>query len=70
MIAPVFDAIAAEYAGKVVCLKVDVDENQETAADCGIRAMPTFQFYKGGARLAEFAGADGAKLQQLVKEHA
>ena len=34
----------------VVFVKVDVDENQETAAACGINCMPTFQFYKNGAK--------------------
>ncbi|KAJ1631406.1 thioredoxin-like protein [Pavlovales sp. CCMP2436] len=67
MIGPVFDALAAEYKGKAVFLKVDVDENAETAQDCGIRAMPTFQFYKNNAKLAEFAGADKAKLLELLK---
>jgi thioredoxin len=69
MIGPVFDQLAEEYRGKAVFLKVDVDENSDTAQDCGIRAMPTFQFYKGGGKLAEFAGADKAKLLELVKKH-
>lgn len=69
MIGPVFDALAAEYGERAVFLKVDVDENGETAQDCGIRAMPTFQFYKGGGKVAEFAGADKAKLLELLKKH-
>ncbi|KAG8462002.1 hypothetical protein KFE25_014021 [Diacronema lutheri] len=69
MIGPVFDKLAAEYGDRAVFLKVDVDENSDTAADCGIRAMPTFQFYKSGGKLAEFAGADKDKLLELLKEH-
>ena len=37
-------------------MKVDVDENQETAAACGINCMPTFQFYKNGAKTFEMQG--------------
>jgi thiol-disulfide isomerase/thioredoxin len=51
------------------CAAVDVDANAETAADCGIRAMPTFQFYKNGGKVAEFAGADKAKLLSLITTH-
>jgi len=46
-IAPVFEGLAGEFK-HVVFAKVDVDENQETAAHCSIKSMPTFQFYKKG----------------------
>merc|ERR1711869_46266 len=44
-IAPVFAKLAEEMPD-IVFVKVDVDENEETAGACGIQAMPTFQFYK------------------------
>merc|ERR1712230_83825 len=44
-IAPVFAKLAEEMPD-VVFVKVDVDENDETASACGIQSMPTFQFYK------------------------
>ena len=37
-----FEALASEFK-HVVFVKVDVDVNQETAAKCGVSAMPTFQ---------------------------
>ena len=40
---------------------------QETSAACGIQCMPTFQFYKGGKKIAEMAGADENKLRQTVE---
>merc|ERR1712006_49985 len=51
-IAPVFVKLAEEMPD-VVFVKVDVDENEETAGSCGISCVPTFQFYKGreGARV-------------------
>merc|ERR1712072_743399 len=50
----------------VVFVKVDVDENQETAAACGINCMPTFQFYKNGAKTFEMQGADPNQLTAKV----
>merc|ERR1711977_159974 len=52
MIAPLFGELS-EKSPDVVFVKVDVDENQDTAAACGINCMPTFQFYKNGAKAFE-----------------
>lgn len=30
-------------------MQVDVNANHNTAAQCGVRSMPTFQFYLNGA---------------------
>jgi len=40
-IAPIYEQLAAEFSSSCVFIKVDVDENQETAAACGVQAMPT-----------------------------
>ena len=64
-IAPAFAAMADEMPN-VVFIKVDVDENDETAAACGISAMPTFQFYKGGAKADEMQGANEAGLREKI----
>lgn len=66
MIAPTVDELAKDTT--IVVVKVDVDDNSETAEACGIRAMPTFQFYKNGSKIHEFAGADKAKLVAKVNE--
>jgi len=50
----------------VIFVKIDVDDAQDLASRCGIRAMPTFQFYKNGSKVEEFSGADIAKLKQIV----
>ena len=49
--------------------KVDVDELEETASECGIQAMPTFQIWKNGAKADEFLGANEDKLKALVEKH-
>ncbi len=48
MIAPLLDQVAAEYADKVKVVKVDVDDNQETAAKYGIRGIPTLMIFQNG----------------------
>lgn len=49
---PIFEAMAGEFPG-VEFLKVDVDEAEDVAAQCGIQAMPTFQVYKGGEKVGK-----------------
>ena len=70
MIAPKFAEHEKEVGDKAILVKVDVDENAETAEECGITCMPTFQFYKGGKKVDEIQGAnfDGvkAKIQELA----
>jgi len=67
-IAPEFEKMA-ELDPAVIFVKVDVDDNEEVAQLCGISAMPTFQAYKGGKKLAEMTGADVTKLKEMVAKH-
>lgn len=48
MIAPVLEALAQEYAGKVKIVKVNVDENSVSAATYGVRGIPTLLLFKAG----------------------
>src|ERR1044071_3918481 len=48
MIAPILDELAQEYNGRVKIAKVNIDEQQQLAAQYGIRAIPTLlMFHKG-----------------------
>lgn len=68
MIGPIFEKIAGETPN-VAFYKVDVDDASDIASECGIRAMPTFQFYKNGEKVDEFSGADESKLRATIKKH-
>jgi thioredoxin 1 len=57
MIAPILDQIAAEYAGKLKVVKVNIDENQMTPAKFGIRGIPTLMLFKNGNVEATQVGA-------------
>jgi len=52
----------------VIFLQVDVDENSETAQECGIQAMPTFQYFKNGSKIYEFKGANVDNLKQSIAQ--
>jgi len=57
MIAPLLEAAAQEYQGRVTIAKVDVDANPDTAAKFGIRGIPTLMLFKDGKAAATKVGA-------------
>ncbi|XP_077869352.1 thioredoxin-like isoform X1 [Saccoglossus kowalevskii] len=67
MIGPKFKEMSETFQN-VVFLNIDVDENSETAQSCGVKSMPTFQFYKNGKKIDEFSGASEAKLRETLKK--
>lgn len=57
MIGPVVEELAADYDGKAVIGKVDVDTNPEVSAKFGIRSIPTLLVFKGGEIVDKQVGA-------------
>ena len=69
-IGPRFEALATGGAfPHVDFAKVDVDKNQEAATQFMVRGMPTFMFFRHGAKLAEVQGADEARLVAALRQH-
>jgi thioredoxin 1 len=56
-IAPVLEAVAKEYDGRLKIAKINVDENQSTPAKFGIRGIPTLMLFKNGNVEATKVGA-------------
>ncbi len=56
-IAPLIDAVADDYSGKVKVGKVNVDDNPATPGKYGVRGIPTLILFKGGAVLDQVVGA-------------
>ena len=48
MVGPIIDEISNEYEGKAVVGKVDIDSNQQYAAQFGVRNIPTVLVFKNG----------------------
>lgn len=57
MIAPIVEEMSAEYEGKAVIGKVDVDSNPNVAMKYGIRNIPTVLFVKNGEVADKQVGA-------------
>ncbi|MGE6488236.1 thioredoxin [Paenisporosarcina sp. NPDC076898] len=71
MIAPVLEELDADMDGKVKIVKVDVDENQETASNFGIMSIPTLVLFKDGQPVDKVVGFNPKEaLAELVNKHA
>ena len=70
MIAPILEQVAAENAGKLKVVKLNVDENPQTPSAFGIRGIPTLLLFKGGQVAATQVGAvHKAQLAAFVNPH-
>lgn len=56
-LAPVVEELAAEYDGKAVIGKCNVDENEDLPMKYGIRNIPTLLFFKNGELVDRLVGA-------------
>lgn len=68
IIGPVFHELSDEI-NNVVFVKVDVDDNPETAAKYSVSAMPTFVFIKKGQVVDRLMGANASRLKSMIQEH-
>ncbi len=57
MVAPIVDELAKELAGKVLIGKLNVDDNQMTAARFGVQSIPTLLILKNGREVERIIGA-------------
>jgi thioredoxin 1 len=57
MVAPVVDEIAEQYNEQIKVVKLNTDENPNTATQYGIRSIPTLMIFKGGQRVDMVVGA-------------
>ncbi|MBR2478079.1 MAG: thioredoxin [Bacteroidales bacterium] len=57
MISPIVDEIAAEFEGKAVVGKCNVDDAGDVPAEYGIRNIPTLLFFKGGELKDKLVGS-------------
>ena len=67
MVSPIISELAEVYEGKVVIGKCDVEENEDLAAEYGIRNIPTILFFKGGEVVNKLVGAQPkAKIDEAI----
>ena len=56
MVAPLVEELAGEYDGKMKFVKLNTDDNMQTAARYGIRSIPTLLMFKGGELTDQIIG--------------
>lgn len=71
MVGPHVEALSEEFEGKAIIGKVDVDNNPNTAAQFGIRNIPTILYFKNGEIEDKVVGVVGKdqlsnKLEALM----
>ena len=66
-IGPALEEIAGSHGGKVKVVKLNVDENPQTAAKYGIQSIPTLMIFKNGQMASRQIGAaPKQKLEQWI----
>jgi thioredoxin 1 len=57
MLAPILTEIAAEHAGRLSVVKIDIDQNPETVRRYGVLAAPTLSLFQDGEIVKSVVGA-------------
>ena len=70
MLSPILDEIAADYAGRLKVAKMNIDDNQNTPSNYGVRGIPTLMIFKNGAVEATKVGAmSKSQLSSFIDSH-
>src|SRR5699024_7774345 len=71
MIAPVLEEIDGEMSDTVKIVKLNVDDNQETAGNYGVMSIPTLLLMKDGNVVDQVVGFQPKEaLEELINKHA
>lgn len=71
MIAPVLEELDGELSDKVQIVKLNVDDNQETASKFGVMSIPTLLLLKDGNVVDQVVGFQPKEaLAELINKHA
>lgn len=71
MMAPILEELKNKVGEKASIIKIDVDKNQNLAAQLGIRGVPTLMLFKNGKELWKASGVKQvAELEQLINTNA
>ncbi|MEM3737104.1 MAG: thioredoxin [Candidatus Bathyarchaeia archaeon] len=70
MVAPILEKLAAEYSGKLLVGKLNVDENPAAASKYRVSAIPTLIFFKEGKVVDTLVGAAPKQyIEEKIKKH-
>lgn len=64
---PALEELAAKYAGRAKVAKLNIEDNQVTPQQWGIRSVPNLVLFKGGKVVGQIAAAvSKTKLEELL----
>ena len=70
LMAPILKEVKDKMGDNVKIIKVDVDKNQQLAAQFNVQGVPTLIVFKNGqARWRQSGVVQARQLQQILKEH-
>ena len=70
IVGPVLEQLAAQYAGRVEVVKLNVDESPRTAERYSIRSIPTIALFKGGEMVDGVVGSAALpRFRELLDKH-
>jgi len=68
-ITPAVEELATQFKGKVKVAKINIDDNQDTPQQYGVRSIPTLLLFKGGRVVEQIVGAvPKARLEDALKK--
>ena len=67
-VAPILDDLAKEYKDQIYIYKIDTDQEQELAADFGIRSIPSLLFIPMNGQPQMIQGAIGKEFKKIIDE--
>ena len=56
--APVVEEVAKDFDGKVKVVKINIDDNAQSATNFGVMSIPTFMIFKGGKEVDRVMGVN------------
>jgi thioredoxin 1 len=65
-LAPIVEALAADYAGRVKFVQLNIDNSRQTPSSYGIMAVPTIILFKGGEVVDKVTGF---KPRPVLEKH-
>lgn len=68
MMGPILEELAQKMGDEYKIVKLNVDENPNTASQYGIMSIPSLKIFKNGQVVKEFVGVqDGGVLEEELK---
>lgn len=70
MMNPVIEELSAEFDGRAVVGKLNVDDNPEVPTNYNVRGIPTFLIFKGGELKEKLVGVQTKQsLKDRIEAH-